>query len=240
MDLIILYLQMNPKSFILAHRCLSLLNSSSEFPVPWWISSSTHSSGTLSAIIQNLFLLMYSFSVCSLLIQLQTFLGLIDHFHYLVFFHKWPELGLEPNSGWLQRPSFETTSGQYSSPDFTSLDQPWHGKIHDFLREALPSPSLLLSSPGRKTEVFLWLTSSEEWALLADHDDLGTHVLAGLLNCQISLFIDVDDWDRGVQTPTSRDGGDNSAGQDCKRKRFWNNGTVKASVSRTERNCTFL
>lgn len=36
-------------------------------------------------------------------------------------------------------------------------------------------------------------SSSEERALLTDHDDLGTHVLASLLNGEISLFIDVDD-----------------------------------------------
>lgn len=68
------------------------------------------------------------------------------------------------------------------------------------------------------------LTSSEERTLLADHNDLGTHVLASLLNCQISLFIDVDDWDCGVQTPTSSDGCDNSASQHCRRKHFWDNG----------------
>lgn len=106
------------------------------------------------------------------------------------------------------------------SHDLTSLDQPWHGKIHDLLGEALLSPSLPLSSLGRKPGVFLLLTSSEEWALLADHNDLGAHVLAGLLNRQIALFINVDDRDRGMQTPTSRDGGDDSAGQDCKRKHF--------------------
>ena len=80
--------------------------------------------------------------------------------------------------------------------------------------EPFSSPFLPPSSPGRNTGVFLLLTSSEERALLADYDDLGTHVLASLLNCQISLFIDVDDRDCGVQTPTSRDGGDNCASQD--------------------------
>lgn len=99
-----------------------------------------------------------------------------------------------------------------------------------------------MSSPGRQNGVFFLLTSSEEWALLADHDDLGTHVLAGLLNCQIALFINVDDRDRGMQTPTSRDGGDDSASQDCKRKHFLNHRTVKTNVSRTENSCidTFL
>lgn len=37
------------------------------------------------------------------------------------------------------------------------------------------------------------LTPPQERALLADHNDLDTHVLAGLLNCQISLFVDVDE-----------------------------------------------
>lgn len=65
---------------------------------------------------------------------------------------------------------------------------------------------------AQRDPVFSLLTSSEERALLADHSEPGTHVLARLLNRQISLFVDVDDRDCGVQTPTTSDGCDDSAG----------------------------
>lgn len=55
------------------------------------------------------------------------------------------------------------------------------------------SPSLPLSPLEEILVLLPLLTSSEEWALLADYNDLGTHVLAGLLDCQTSLFVDVDD-----------------------------------------------
>lgn len=67
--------------------------------------------------------------------------GLIHQLHYLVLFYKLQGLGWEPNSAWLQKLSFYTQSGQYISPDFTSLNQPWLRKMDDLLREALLFPT---------------------------------------------------------------------------------------------------
>lgn len=83
--------------------------------------------------------------------------------------------------------------------------------------EPLSFPSLPLHAPRR--ELSYLLTSSEERALPADHSNLGTHVLASLLNCQVSLLIDVDDGDCGLQALTPRGGGDNSSDQHCRGKR---------------------
>ncbi|KAK2090448.1 Short transient receptor putative channel 1 [Saguinus oedipus] len=77
---------------------------------------------------------------------------------------------------------------------------------HNNTNHSVENPWLAQRDP-----VFSLLTSSEERALLADHSEPGTHVLACLLNRQISLFVDVDDRDCGVQTPTASDGCDNSA-----------------------------
>lgn len=81
------------------------------------------------------------------------------------------------------------------------------------------SSRLSLSSPTRLKCTSL-LTSSEERALLADHNDLGTHVLASLLNRQIAVFIDVDERDCGMQASTSSDGCDNSTSKYCGKKHF--------------------
>lgn len=61
MDFMMLYLQTISKSLILTYTHLSLLNFSSEFPVPCWIFPSKHSIGTLCAITENLILLNCSF-----------------------------------------------------------------------------------------------------------------------------------------------------------------------------------
>lgn len=59
------------------------------------------------------------------------------------------------------------------------------------------------------------LTSSDNWALFAQDDDLGAHCLSCLLDCQVAFFIHVDNRDSGVHTSTSNHRGNNSSSYHC-------------------------
>lgn len=60
------------------------------------------------------------------------------------------------------------------------------------------------------------LTSAEHGALPADYQELGTHVLASLLDGQAPFLVNIDDGDSGMQTAPSCNCGHHRAGQHCK------------------------
>lgn len=234
----ILYLQMIPKSLILAHICLSLLNFSSESPAPCWIFASKIALAPSVQKLKNIFPPNCSFCVCSLLIQVQMLLGLFRHFHYLIFCHRLWELGPEPHSAWFQRPSFYTRSGQLSLILFARQGMERSATCSD--SPSLSFPSLSLSSPRRKTNVFL-LTYLSWGEGTACRPQWPWHSCS----CQPAELPDFPLyrcwWSR--QWHASFHLGWQLWSQ-CQpilpKKTFGNNMTVKANIGRTENNCTFF
>lgn len=231
-----LYLQMIPKSLIPARIYLSLLNFSSTFPAPCWIfASNLHwhlpcknwkiSFPPIAPLClflvdpaSNASWTLSSFPLSHLLPQVMR-TGTRAPFcltpKAFLLHQKWP----------------------------TKLDficPPGHGKIRDLLRLSLSFPSLSLSSPRRKTNVFLltYLSWGEGTACRpqwpwhscscqpAELPDFPLYRCWWLRQWHASFHLGWQLWSQCQPI--------------LPKKTFGNNMTVKANIGRTENNCTFF